>query len=155
MPSLTDTATLGFGVIYYAFLCLIFLLRAYEREEELRLKYVFSLQLLPFAALFLLNLIDNQLYRSITLVPLLGFLVYDLWYRALTEKKPLHHPKKWPRELIIYLVLLYAGCIGLNWYGFLVSERYGMILVAGFFSMMACYSLYQIRHNRRQKSRLA
>lgn len=155
MPSLTDTAVLGFGLLYYLFLCLVFLLRAYERDEELWLKYVFSLQLLPFGALLILNLMDNQLPRSITLIPLLVFLGYDLWYRAVTMKKPLHHPEKWPKELIIYLVLLFAGSIGLNWYGFLVSKQYGRILVAGFFAMMACYGFYQNKHNRRKKSSIA
>ena len=155
MPSLTDTAVLGFGLLYYLFLCLVFVLRAYERDEELRLKYVFSIQLLPFGALFLLNLMDNQLRRSITLIPILVFLGYDLWYRALTMKKPLHHPEKWPKELIIYLVLLFTGSIGLNWYGFLVSKQYGRILVAGFFAYIGCYSLYQIKHNQRKKSSIA
>ena len=101
MPSLIDSTVLGFGLIYYALLCIVFVLRAYERSEELRLKYVFSLQLIPFAALLILNLLDNQLQKSITLIPMLLFLGYDLWYRAITEMKPLHHPKKWPKELII------------------------------------------------------
>jgi hypothetical protein len=143
-----DDSVLGFGLIYYGLLCIVFLLRAYERKEELYLKHVFSAQLLPFTALLILNLLNHQINKSITLIPLLIYLIYDLWYRVITEKKPLHHPVKWPKELIIYIVLLYAGSIGLNWYGFLVSERYGMILVAGFFCMMATYSLYQFRHNR-------
>jgi len=155
MSSLTDTAVLGFGLLYYLLLCIVFLLRAYERDEELRLKYVFSLQLLPFGALFVLNLIDNQLNRSITLIPLLIFLGYDLWYRALTMKKPLHHPEKWPKELVIYLVLLFTGSIGLNWYGFLVSKLYGRILLAGFFAYIGCYSFYQVRHNNNMKQGLA
>jgi len=145
-----DEATLGFGLIYYAFLCIVFLLRAYERKEELYLKYVFSIQLLPFAALLTLNLMNHQTNKAITLTPLLLFLIYDLWYRAITEKKPLHHPEKWPKELIIYLILLYAGCLGLNWYGFLVSSQYGMYLVYGFFAMLASFSLYQFKHNRRK-----
>jgi len=155
MPSLIDTAVLGFGLLYYLFLCIVFLLRAYERDEELRLKYVFSLQLLLFGTLFVLNLIDNQINRSITLIPMLVFLGYDLWYRALTMKKPQHHPEKWPKELIIYLVLLFIGSIGLNWYGFLVSKQYGRILVAGFFAYIGCYSFYQVRHNRKMKQGLA
>ena len=154
MSALTDTAVLGFGLLYYLFLCIVFLLRAYERDEELRLKYVFSLQLLPFGALFVLNLIDNQ-NRSITLNPLLIFLGYDLWYRALTMKKPLHHPEKWPKELIVYVVLLFAGSLGLNWCGFLVSPQFGRILVAGFFAYLGCYSFYQVRHNRKMKQGLA
>jgi hypothetical protein len=151
MSSLIDTAVLGFGLVYYAFLCLVFVLRAYMRQEELLLKYVFSLLLLPCIILFGLNILSNQPYRAITLAPLLVFLVYDLWYRAITEKKPLHHPEKWPRELVIYVLLLYGGSIGLNWYGYLVSKQYGHILVAGFFAMMASYTLYQTKHNKRKK----
>jgi hypothetical protein len=94
MSSPADTAVLGFGLVYYAFLCIVFILRAYERQEELQLKYVFSLLLLPCLILLGLNIFDSQIYRSITLVPLLAFLVYDLWYRAITERKPLHHPEK-------------------------------------------------------------
>ena len=154
MSHLIDSTVLVFGLIYYLLLCTVFVLRAYKRKEELRLKHVFSLQLIPFTLLLILNLLDNQSYRSLTLFPVIVFLGYDLWYRVLTEKKPLHHPDKWPRELIIYLLLLFAGSIGLNWYGFLVSEQYGMALVAGFFCMIAAYSLYQFRHNR-QKARLA
>ena len=150
MPASLDYAAIVFGLIYYLFLCIVFLLRAFERREELKLKYIFSLQLIPFTAIFILNLLDRQLTKAITLIPLLAFLVYDVWYRAITEKKPLHHPVKWPVELVIYVVLLYAGNIGLNWYGFLVSQSYGMILVWGFIAMLACYSFYQLRHNRKK-----
>jgi hypothetical protein len=150
MSSTVDTAVLGFGLVYYAFLCIVFTLRAYARQEEYQLKYVFSLLLIPCLVLLGLNLLGNQLYRSITLVPLLAFLVYDLWYRAITERKPLHHPEKWPWELVVYVLLLYGGSIGLNWYGYLVSKQYGNILVAGFFAMMASYTLYQIKYNRRK-----
>jgi hypothetical protein len=72
-----------------------------------------------------LNLYQNQVRNAITLVPMLMFLGYDYWYRVYTEMKPLHHPDKWPRELIIYLVLLYAGSIGLNRYGFLSRKDMG------------------------------
>jgi hypothetical protein len=147
-----DASVVVFGLIYYGLLCIVFLLRAYERNEELYLKHIFSAQLLPFAMLLTLNLIENHIKKSITLIPMILFLTYDLWYRVITEKKPLHHPKRWPKELIIYLILLYAGSIGLNWYGFLVSEQYGMILVAGFFAMMATYSIYQFKHSRRKNA---
>ena len=127
--------------------------RAYEKsEQELKLKLVFSAQLLPFASLTIWNqLFQKDSRRVITLLPMIIFLVYDLWYRALTEKKPVHHPDKWPKELILYLILLYAGSIGLNWYGFLVSEQYGMALVVAFFVMMGVYGLYQTRYNRKKE----
>ena len=154
MASLLDTLVLGFGLIFYLLLVIVYIFRAYEKsEQELRLKYVFSAQLIPFTFLFIAQLVSqNQIRQSITLIPILVFLVYDLWYRVLTEKKPVHHPEKMPKELIIYLVLLMLGSIGLNWYGYIVSETYGRILVAAFFVMMGAYSLYQYRYNKKKSS---
>ena len=154
MASLLDTLVLGFGLIFYLLLVIVYIFRAYEKsEQELRLKYVFSAQLIPFTFLFIAQLASqNQTRQSITLIPMLVFLVYDLWYRVLTEKKPVHHPEKMPRELIIYLVLLMLGSIGLNWYGYIVSETYGRMLVAAFFVMMGAYSLYQYRYNKKKSS---
>ena len=152
MASLLDTLVLGFGLIFYLLLVIVYIFRAYEKsEQELRLKYVFSAQLIPFTFLFIAQLASqNQTRQSITLIPMLVFLVYDLWYRVLTEKKPVHHPEKMPRELIIYLVLLMLGSIGLNWYGYIVSETYGRILVAAFFVMMGSFGFYQYKHNQRK-----
>ena len=154
MASLLDTLVLGFGLIFYLLLVIVYIFRAYEKsEQELRLKYVFSAQLIPFTFLFIAQLASqNQIRQSITLIPMLVFLGYDLWYRVLTEKKPVHHPEKMPRELILYLVLLMLGSIGLNWYGYIVSETYGRILVAAFFVMMGAYSLYQYRYNKKKSS---
>ena len=150
-PNLLDQLVLGFGLNFYGLTAVVFLLRAYERsEQELKLKYVFSAQFIPFSFLMLVSLYQNQIRHAITLLPMVAFLGYDYWYRIQTEMKPLHHPDKWPRELIIYLVLLFAGSIGVNWYGFIVSDQYGMILVAGFFVMMSSYSFYRYRHNKRK-----
>ena len=153
MSIIVDTFVLGFGIIYYAILVTVFILRAYKKsEQELKLKLVFSAQLLPFTSLIIWNLLFmNDSRRVITLLPMITFLVYDLWYRALTEKKPVHHPDKWPRELILYLILLFVGSIGLNWYGYLVSEQYGMTLVVAFFVMMGSYGLYQTRYNKEKR----
>ena len=152
MASTLNTAILAFGVIFYSLTVIVFILRAYEKsDQELKLKYIFSLQIIPFTVLTTLSVYQNQIRKAITLVPMLVFLVYDYWYRIHAEMKPLHHPDKWPRELVVYIVLLYAGSIGLNWYGFLVSDQYGMILVVSFLFMMGAYSLYQYRHNKRKK----
>lgn len=153
MSSIVDILVVGFGITYYASLVTVFILRAYEKsEQELKLKLVFSAQLLPFTLLMVWNLLfQNDTRRVITLLPMIVFLVYDLWYRALTEKKPVHHPDKWPRELILYLLLLFAGSISLNWYGYLVSEQYGMTLVVAFFVMMGAFGLYQSRYNRKKR----
>lgn len=140
--------------IFYAMLCLVYLLRAYERPRaELALAPVFSLLLIPFSALEILNLVNrSDQYRLIVLVPIIIYLIYDLWYRLLTRKKPVHHPKKWPTGLIIYLVLLQAGCIGVNWYGYLVSKMHGMALVVSYFIMLGFFGFYQGKHNKRLKS---
>jgi hypothetical protein len=34
--------------------------------------------------------------------------------------------------LIVYLLLLFMGSIGLNWYGYLISKLYGQMLVIAF-----------------------
>jgi len=152
MASLLDTLVLGFGLIFYLLLVIVYIFRAYEKsEQELRLKYVFSAQLIPFTFLFIAQLASqNQIRQSITLIPMLVFLGYDLWYRVLTKKKPVHHPEKMPRELIIYLVLLMLGSIGLNWYGYIVSETYGRMLVAAYFVMMGSFGFYQYKYNQRK-----
>jgi hypothetical protein len=78
---------------------------------------------------------------------------YDLWYRLITKKKPHHHPDRWPTALVVYLLLLFIGSIGLNWYGYLISQFYGNILVIAFFVMMSSYSYYQYTYNQRRKSK--
>ena len=155
MAPIIDTAGLGLGIVFYGLCAFVYILRAYEKTgQELRLKYVFSLQLVPFSILFIANLVSQGRVRhTVTLIPMLAFLGYDFWYRALTEKKPVHHPEKWPRQLILYLVLMFAGSIGLNWYGYLASEQYGTVLVAAFFVMMGAYSLYQVKHNKRKQTK--
>ena len=131
------------------------MIRAHERNEfELKLAPIFSLQLIPFASLLALNLLSGQdVARLMTLLPIIIYLIYDLWYRLLTRRKPVHHPKKWPKELVIYLLLLMAGSIGLNWYGYLVSEFYGRILVVAFFVMMGFFGYYQYRYGKSLKTR--
>jgi nicotinamide riboside transporter PnuC len=80
-------------------------------------------------------------------------LVYDLWYRLITQKKPYHHPDRWPVGLVVYLVLLFIGSIGLNWYGYLMSRFYGNMLVIAFFIMMGSYGYYQYTYNKRRKAK--
>ena len=54
---LIDNLVVFSAIIYYLFLCLVFLLRAYERDkQELMLAPIFSFLLVPFVALWLLNL---------------------------------------------------------------------------------------------------
>jgi len=150
-----DVVVVLFAVVYYAFLCIVYIIRAFGSDKlELALAPVFSVQLVWFAALWCANLLmGGDVPRLVTLLPIIIFLVYDLWYRLITRLKPVHHPKKWPAGLVIYIILLMAGSIALNWYGFLVSESYGRVLIACFFIMLGCYGLYQNRHDRSMRAR--
>ena len=148
-----DNLVIVSAIIYYLFLCLVYLLRAYERDkQELMLVPIFSFLLVPFVALWILNLLNgSEIGRLITMLPIIIYLIYDLWYRLITKKKPHHHPNRWPVGLIVYLILLQVGSIGLNWYGFIVSKFDGMILVICYFIMLGCFGVYQNRYNKRKK----
>ncbi|HVP23648.1 MAG TPA: hypothetical protein VMS77_07025 [Conexivisphaerales archaeon] len=139
-----------FALVYYAFLSIVYLIRALEQSElELKLAPFFSLLLVPFTSLLALDIFVGQnISKPMTLLPIVIFFIYDLWYRLLSRKKPVHHPKKWPIELVIYLLLLMAGSIGLNWYGYLTSKSHGNVLVAAFFVMMGFFGYYQHRHGK-------
>lgn len=151
---LIDNLVVVFSLVFYAFLCAVYVLRAFQREkEELKLALVFSLQLVPFMLLWILNIyMGGDSGRLIAGFLIIVFLLYDLWYRLLTKKKPVHHPAHWPRGLIVYLILLQIGCIALNWYGFLVAKVYGNMLVISYFVMLGCFGFYQTRHKRRKKN---
>jgi hypothetical protein len=149
---LVDGLVVFFALVFYALLFVIYLLRAREHTKfELKLSPVFSVQLIPFASLWILNLlIRNDSGRLLAGLPIIIYLIYDLWYRLLTKKKPYHHPERWPLGLVIYLLLLFMGSIGLNWYGYLMSRFYGFILVIAFFIMMSSYGYYQYTYNQKK-----
>jgi hypothetical protein len=118
---------------------------------EWKLRIAFSVQLIPFASLWVLNLVvGNDSGRLLTGLPIIIYLAYDLWYRLLAKKKPYHHPKRWPPGLIVYLLLLFMGSIGLNWYGYLISKFYGFTLVIAFFTMMSSYGYYQHMYSKKK-----
>ena len=152
---LIDNLFIFFSLVYYAFLIFVYLIRAHELTElELKMRFVFSALLIPFTSLWILNLLfGNDFGRLITGLPIIIFLVYDLWYRAITRKKPPHHPDHWPVALILYLILLLIGSIGLNWYGYLISDFYGGILVGAFFVMMGSFGYYQYMYSKRMKKK--
>lgn len=53
-------------------------------------------------------------------MPIIPFLLYDLWYRTLSREKPRHHPAgRWPIELYMYLVLYLLGSMLLVGYAFI------------------------------------
>jgi len=149
-PVLADDLVFLFSLIFYAFLVVVYLLRARELSDaELRLSVLFSAQLIPFGILWVLNISGGDTGRIVSLTAIIAFLLYDLWYRLITRRKTVHHPDKWPVGLVVYLVLLFVGCIGLNWYGFLVSDSRENVLVAAFFVMMGSFGYYQIQYRKR------
>jgi hypothetical protein len=149
---LLDNLMVFFAFVFYAFLFIVYILRARELSRlEWKLRIAFSVQLIPFASLWVLNLVvGNDSGRLLTGLPIIIYLAYDLWYRLLTKKKPYHHPKRWPPGLIVYLTLLFIGSIGLNWYGYLISRLYGIMLVIAFFTMMSSYGYYQHMHSKKK-----
>jgi hypothetical protein len=150
--ALLDNLVVFFALAFYAFLFVVYFLRAREFSNlEFKLRIAFSAQLVPFASLWILNiLVSNDSGRLLAGLPIIIYLVYDLWYRLITLKKPYHHPKRWPTGLIVYLSLLFIGSIGLNWYGYLTSRLYGNILVIAFFVMMSSYGYYQYSYNKKR-----
>ena len=151
---LVDNIFVFFSLAFYAFLFIVYFLRARELSGvEWKLRTAFSVQLVPFASLWILNLlIGNDSGRLLAGLPIIIYLAYDLWYRLLTQKKPYHHPDHWSVGLMVYLLLLLIGSIGLNWYGYLISQLYGNTLVLAFFIMMGSYSYYQYSYNKRRKA---
>lgn len=148
---LIDDLVFLFSLIYYAFLIIVYLLRARELSEaEMRLGVLFSAQLIPFGILLAVNIMEGDRGRIASMTAIIVFLLYDLWYRQITRKKPVHHPDRWPVGLVVYLVFLFVGCIGLNWYGFLVPDFRGKVLVASFFVMMGSFGYYQIQYRKRR-----
>ena len=149
---LIDYLVVFFALAFYAILFTVYLLRARELSKlEWKLSPVFSLQLVPFVLLWVLNLIiGNNHGRLLCGLPIIAYLSYDLWYRLITRKKPYHHPERWPPGLIVYLLLLFMGCIGLNWYGYLMSQIYGKMLVVAFFVMISSYGYYQYSYNKKR-----
>jgi hypothetical protein len=151
---LLDNLVVFFALVFYAFLFVVYVLRVRELSKlEWKLRIAFSVQLIPFASLWVLNLyFENDSGRLLAGLPIIIYLAYDLWYRLLTKKKPYHHPERWPVGLVVYLLLLFIGSIGLNWYGYLMSRLYGTMLVIAFFIMMSSYGYYQYTYNKRKKA---
>jgi len=146
---LIDNLVVFFAVVYYALLVTVYLVRAHNLSDlELKMAPIFSLQLIPFGILWVLNILKGDIDRIISMTPIIVYLLYDLWYRLITRRKPQHHPDRWPKELKVYLLLLMVGSINLNWYGFLVSDFYGNILVVSFFVMMSSYGYYRYQYRK-------
>lgn len=143
-----------FSIFHYALLFIVYILRAHGLSKmEWKLRPVFSAQLVPFTSLWVLNyLIGNDSGRLLAGLPIIIYLIYDLWYREISGKKLYHHPDSWPPGLVLYILLLLVGSIGLNWYGYLISRFIGNMLVLAFFIMMTAFSYYQYRYKKKREN---
>lgn len=133
------------ALAFNGIIAVVFVTRALGRERlESIVGYVTNLLLVPFGILWLLNLLNgSEAGRLITGMPIILFLVYDLWYRTLTKEKPTHHPVRWPAKLYIYLILYLVGGMLLVGYSFLVSLFDGFIVLATYYGSLAAYGYYQ------------
>jgi len=142
---LADYLMVLFALVFHAFMSVLFIIRARGLSKlELTLSPFFSVQLVPFFALWVFNLgFGNDSGRLLAGLPIVGYLFYDFWYRLIPRKNSSHHPRLWLPSLVIYLLLLFSGSTGLIWYGYLMSNFYGNILVIAFLIMMSSFGYYQ------------
>ena len=151
--NLIDELMVLFSLIYNFVGILLFMLRAHKRKQlEFKLGPVFNTLLIPFSFFWIYNLINGRdSGRLITGIPIIIFLIYDLWYRTITNKKPYHHPENWPMGLYVYVLLYQLSGIMLNGYSFMISLLYGYIVLASYFCSLIAYGYYQYQHKRELK----
>ena len=149
---LIDGLMVLFALVYNGCIVVVFVARALEREYlESLAGYLVNLLLVPFSILWVLNLLGgSEAGRLITGMPIILFLLYDLWYRTLSQEKPKHHPKHWPIELYVYLILFLFGSTLLVGYAFLASLFDGFIILAVYYASLAAYGYYQYKHRKTQ-----
>jgi hypothetical protein len=146
---LIDYLIVLFAFVFYAINSSIYLARARGfLKLESTLSPLFSAQLVPFYALWMLNLgFGNDSGRLLAGLPIIAYLAYDFWYRLIRRDSP-HHPKLWLPGLVIYLLLLFLGSLGLIWYGYLMSSFFGNLLVIAFLIMICSFGYYQFHPNK-------
>lgn len=143
--NIIDFSVIIFAVIYNCLVIAIFLLRAKGKSDiEAKLGPPFDLLLIPFGLITLLNvLIGSDIGRIGTLIPMIIFLGYDVWYRQFTKQKPTHHPDKWPKKLIMYLILFYWAGMAISGYSFIISQETGFMILTLFLVSILSYFFYQ------------
>ncbi len=149
---LIDSLMVLFALVYNGCIAFLFVARALERGRlESLAGYVVNLLLVPFSILWVLNLLcGSEVGRLITGMPIILFLLYDLWYRTISREKPKHHPRRWPIELYVYLILFFFGSILLVGYAFLISLFDGFIVLAVYYASLAAYGYYQYKYRKTQ-----
>jgi hypothetical protein len=149
---LIDSLMILSALIYNSCIVVVFVARGSEHDRlESLAGYMVNVLLVPFSILWVLNLLGgSEVGRLITGMPIIIFLLYDLWYRTLSREKPKHHPRRWPVELCIYLILFLFGSMLLTGYAFLVSLFYGFIVLAMYYASLAAYGYYQYKYRKTQ-----
>ena len=148
-----DYSVIIFSIIYNLFIIAVFILRAKELYKvEEKIGPIFSLLLVPFLILLLLNiLIASDAGRIGTIIPMILYIIFDLWYRQISKQKPKHHPEKMPKVLLLYILLFYFAGMAITGYAFIVSKDYGLIVLTIFMISIVAYFYYQINYNKRKK----
>ena len=148
-----DISVIIFALIYNLLVIMVFIFRAHERyEQEEKIGPIFDLLVIPFVILLLLNIfISSDRGRIGTIIPMIAYLLYDIWYRQMTKKKPKHHPEKWPKELVLYLILFYFAGMAITGYTFIVSKEYGLLVLTIFMVSIGAYFYYQLTYNKKKK----
>jgi hypothetical protein len=73
--SLIDNLVVFFAVVYYAFLVVVYLMRAHDLSDlELKMAPLFNIQLVPFGILWVLNIIGGYTGRIFSMTPILVYL---------------------------------------------------------------------------------
>ncbi len=152
VEALVDYLVVLFALVFYAFMSVVYVIRARGLSNlELTLSPFFSVQLVPFLSLWILNFgFGNETGRLLAGLPIIAYLVYDFWYRLSPQQDSKHHPRIWLPGLLIYLLLLFLGSIGLIWYGYLMSNFHGNMLVVAFFIMMGSFGYFQFQTTKKR-----
>ena len=148
-----DNYVVLFAIIYNILIIAVFILRAKEKYSlEEMIGPLFDLLLIPFSVLLILNSVNHSDSGRIgTLIPMITYLLYDIWYRQLTKQKPRHHPEKMPKELVLYIILFYFAGMAITGYAFIVSRFSGYIILVIFMSSIVAYFFYQINYKKHFK----
>lgn len=152
-PNTIDILVIFFAIFYNLLIIAVFILRAKELYiYEQKIGPIFDFLMIPFLLLLVINILNlSDTGRIGTLIPIVVYIAYDIWYRQLTKRKPTHHPDKMPKELILYIVLFYFGGMAITGYAFIVSKEYGLLVLIIFMLSIGAYFYYQITYNRKKK----
>lgn len=147
-----DGGVIVCALLYNLLIIAVFILRAREQYSlEEKIGPVFDLLLIPFLILFLINLFQTTDSGRIgTILPMVGYLVYDIWYRQMTKQKPRHHPEKMPKELLLYILLFYFAGMAITGYAFIVSRESGYLILVIFMVSILAYFYYQVTYNKKR-----